>query len=251
MRLLDSKNVFNIQECALAELHDTNVNNAINFIKFGCESLSGPLDIIRSFHNAFRRDISQIDDSVLKIARSGGDLTASLDQLHIVGEILDYHAKGEEAAVFPAVDNLAPLVAKAYIMDHRELDTMVSGLETMRKTPDPLTTARATAVLNSHLKIHLHKEDVHLYPILRERTTESEQASIVGLMSKQVPSDRFPTVVQWLFPLLDLEDRVVVTKVWMTLMPPQVFDGLKLLIKKTVAENWVELTQRIPELYGK
>lgn len=213
--------------------------------------MSGPLDIVHSLHNAFRRDVFQIDDSVFRIARSGGDLTAVLDRLHIVGEILDYHAEGEEAAVFPAVDNVAPLVAKAYIMDHRELDTMVSGLEAMRKAPDHLITARATAVLNSHLRIHLDKEDAYLYPILRERTTESEQASIVGLMSKKVPPDRFPTLVQWLFPLLDLEDRVVVTKGWMTLMPRQVFAGLKPLIRKIAAQNWVELSRRIPELEDK
>ncbi len=211
----------------------------------------GSFDIVRSFHNAFRRDISQIDDSVFKIAHGGGDLTASLDRLHTVGEILDYHAKGEEAAVFPAIDKIIPLMAKAYIMDHRELDTMVSGLEAMRRTPDPLTTARATAVLNSHLKTHLHKEDIYLYPFLRERTTESEQDSIVGLMAKSVPQDRFPTVIQWLFPLLDLEDQVVTTKVWITLMPPQVFNNLKPLIKNAVAENWVEITRRIPILKGK
>ena len=210
--------------------------------------MSGPLDLVRSFHNAFRRDISQIDDSVFKIARSGGDLTASLDRLHTMGEILDNHARGEEMAVFPAVDKVAPLVATAYLMNHRELDTMVNGLEAMRKTPDPLTTARAVAVLRSHLTIHLYKEDVHLYPILRERTIESEQASIVGLMGKTVPPDKYPTAVQWLFPLLGLEDRVAVTKVWMTVLPPQVFNGLKVLIKKAIADNWVELTQRIPEL---
>ena len=67
-------------------------------------------------------------------------------------EVLDYHARGEEAAVFPAVDNVAPLVAKAYLMDHRELDRMVAGLEEMRKAPDPLATARATAALSSHLQ---------------------------------------------------------------------------------------------------
>jgi hypothetical protein len=168
-----------------------------------------------------------------------------------MGEVLDYHARGEEAAVFPAVDNVAPLVAKAYLMDHHELDSMVSGLETMRKTPNPLAAARATAVLNSHLKIHLDKEDAHLYPILREKTPESEQASIVGAMSRKVPPDRFPTLVQWLFPLLDFEDQLVVTKGWMTLMPPQVFANVKPLIKQTVAENWVKLAQRIPELYDK
>jgi iron-sulfur cluster repair protein YtfE (RIC family) len=210
--------------------------------------LSGPIDIVRSFHNAFRRDIFQIDDSVFKITRTGGDLTPIFDRLHTVVEILDYHAKGEEAAVFPAVDNVTPLVAEAYLIDHRELDTMTSRLEAMRRTPDPLTTARATAALASHLRIHLDKEDTHLYPILRERTTESEQASIVGLMAKEVPPDKFPTLVQWLFPLLDIDDRVVVTKGWMTLMPSQVFAGLKPLIREIVAENWVELTRRIPEL---
>jgi len=117
--------------------------------------------------------------------------------LRTVAEILEYHAQGEEAAVFPAVDKLTPLVARAYFLDHRELDKTVNGLETMRKAPDPLITARATAVLESHLRIHLDKEDAHLYPILRERTTESEQASIVGLMSKKVPPERFPALVRW------------------------------------------------------
>ena len=69
-------------------------------------------------------------------------------------------------------------------MDHRELDNMVAGLEEMRKARDPLITAKATAVLSAHLRIHLDKEDAHLYAILRERTTESEQAQIAGLMSK-------------------------------------------------------------------
>ena len=130
--------------------------------------MSGPIDIVRSIHNAFRRDIFQIDDSVSKVARAGEDLTPTFDRLHAIAEVLDYHARGEEAAVFPAVDKVAPLVAEAYFMDHRELDAMVGELEAMRGTPDPLTTARATAVLASHLRIHLDKEDAHLYRILRE-----------------------------------------------------------------------------------
>jgi iron-sulfur cluster repair protein YtfE (RIC family) len=213
--------------------------------------VSGPIDIVRSIHNAFRRDLFQIDTSAFKLARNGGDLTPVFDRLRMVAEILDYHAQGEEAAVFPAVDNLTPLVARAYFLDHRELDTMVNGLETMRKTPNPLTTARATAVLESHLRIHLDKEDAHLYPILRERTTESEQASIVGLMSRKVPPERFPALVQWLIPLLDFDDRVVVAEGWMKLMPPQVFAGLKPLMRKVMAEDWVELTRRIPNLESK
>jgi len=210
--------------------------------------MTGPIDIVLCFHNAFRRDIFQIDDAAYEIARSSGDLTHVLDRLYIMGEILDYHAKGEEEAVFPAVDNVAPLVAKAYLIDHRELDTMVNGLKAMRTAPDALTAARATAALAAHLRIHLYKEDTHLYPIIRERTTEDNQASIVGRMAKKVPPDKTPTLVRWLFPLLGHDDRAVVTRGWMTLMPPQVFTGLKPLIRETVAEDWPELTRRIPEL---
>ena len=210
--------------------------------------LSGSLDIVHCIHNAFRRDVYQIDASAFELARNRGDLTPIFDRLRTVAEVLDYHAQGEEVAVFPAVDKLAPLVARAYFLDHRELDKMVNGLEALRKSPIPLVTARATAVLESHLRIHLDKEDVHLYPILRERTTETEQASIVGLMSKKVPPERFPALIQWLLPLLDLDDRVVVTQGWMKLMPPQVFANLKPLIRKVLAEDWTKLTQRIPNL---
>ena len=212
--------------------------------------MSSPIDVVLCFHNAFRRDIAQIDSLVFDIARSGGNLSPVLDRLHVMDEILDYHARGEEAAVFPAVDNVAPLVAKAYLMDHRELDKMVDMMEAMRlqKSPDPLIASRATAVLNSHLRIHLDKEDAHLYLILREKTTISQQVSIGGIMSSKIPPDRFPTAIKWLLPLLNLGDQVIVTKGWMTLMPPQVFTNVKPLIKSAVAEGWDKLTQVIPEL---
>jgi iron-sulfur cluster repair protein YtfE (RIC family) len=212
--------------------------------------LSSPIDIVLCFHNAFRKDIAQIDSSVLEIARNGGNLSPVLDRLHSMNEILDYHARGEEAAVFPAIDTVAPLVARAYLMDHRELDRMVESLETMRqqKSPDPLQTCRATAVLNSHLRIHLNKEDAHLYPILREKTTLSQQIAIGGIMSSKIPPDRFPTAITWLMPLLDLNDQVTVTKGWMTLMPPQIFANVKPLIKKASPQGWELIVQRIPEL---
>jgi len=213
--------------------------------------LPGPVEIVRALHKAMRQDILQIDNSVLKIAHNGGDFAPVFDRLHILGEVLDYHARGEEAAVFPAVDKVAPLVATPYLMDHRELDNMVHGLGAIRKAPDPLTVARATAVLDSHLRIHLNKEDAYLYPILWERTTEIEQVTIGRLMSQKVPPDKFPLLIKWLFPLLDLDDQVTVTKGWISLMPPPVFATVKPLIEKAVAENWVELTRRIPEIEHK
>lgn len=213
--------------------------------------MSRPIDIIRCFHNAFRRDITQIDDTVTRIAREGGNFTSVLDRLHTMNELLDIHARGEEAAVFPAMDKLLPQVATPYLMDHRELDNMVDDLETIRKDSDPLTTARATAILRSFLRIHLNKEDAHLYRILRERTTDNEQIDIGALMSRSIPPDKYPTMIQWVLPLLDLEDQVIVAKGWANVMPPQVFAGIRPLIEKAVAGNWVKLTTLVPELENK
>lgn len=210
--------------------------------------MSGPIDAVLCFHNAFRRDMSQIDEIAYRLVRSDGDLTDVLNRFHIMGEILDYHARGEEEAVFPAIERLVPLLNKTYILDHRELDRMVSGLEVLRKAPDGLTAARATAVLNQHLRLHLDKEDVFLYPMLRERTSLDEQTSIVRHMGSAVPPDRTPVLIHWLFPLLSNDERTVMIRRWMSLMPPQVFAGLKPLIRDAVGGEWVELNRRIPEL---
>jgi iron-sulfur cluster repair protein YtfE (RIC family) len=205
----------------------------------------GPIDVVRCFHNAFRRDLLEIDEDTLKTVRTRGDLTPILNRMKVTGEILNYHAKGEEEAVFPAVDKVAPLLAKTYVTDHRELDDMVAGLGVMSAATDPLVVARATAVLRSHLRIHLYKEDTYLYPTLRENTGLDEQVSIVGVMARSVPQEKTPLLVRWLFPLLKQDDQVILTKGWMNLMPPQVFSGLKPLIREAVDEDWTELTGRV------
>jgi len=70
-------------------------------------------------------------------------------------------------------------------------------------------------------------------------------------MASKTPPERSPIQVQWLFPLLGLDDQVAVTRVFMLVMPPSVFTMLKPFIKKSVPANWAMLTQRISELSDK
>jgi len=210
--------------------------------------MATPLDAITSIHKAFRNDLAGIDDAAYKAAAGGGDLSVVVDRLRFFSEILRWHADGEEKSVFPTMDRVAPLVARPYFLDHRELDMMTEGLAQVSATSDPLITARATASLNTHLRIHLDKEDAHLYPILRERTSADEQASIVGTMARGVPPERMPELIRWWFPLVGLDDREATISVWKALMPEQVFVGMKPLIRDTIGQDWAELTRRIPGL---
>ena len=208
-----------------------------------------PLDAITVFHNAFRRDLTEIDEAVYKAAANGGDLSPLIDRLQWFTEILDLHAQGEEEVVFPAVNKVAPLVAPLFVTDHREMDIMCAGLEQVVGAPDELAAARASAVLHSHMRIHLAKEDSHLYPILRERISSQDQAPIVGQMAGKVPPQLMPKLVDWLYPLVNQDDRVTMTAVWKGLMPEEIFAGVKQLIQGALgADDWSELTRRVPGL---
>jgi hypothetical protein len=134
------------------------------------------------------------------------------------------------------------------VKDHRGLDSAFDELSMSYSARDALKTARATAVFRFHLGIHLDKEDTHLYRIFRERISLPEQGKALGIMASMIPRDRFPEMVAWMFPLIGHNDRENMTCIWQMMMPAPAFDGVKDLIKKSIGNDWAELTRRIPTL---
>ena len=210
--------------------------------------MAEPVDAIRAIHNAFRNDMERIDTAAFNAAKGKEGLDTIIERFQLFNEILVWHAHGEEAAIFPAVENVAPLVAEAYIWDHHGLDAAFEELNASYGAHDPLKTARATAAFRFHLGIHLDKEDAHLYRIFRERIPMPEQGKAVGIMASLVPKERFPELVAWEFPLIGNDDRENMTRVFQMVMPPPAFAGEKELIKKSIGSDWAELTRRIPTL---
>jgi hypothetical protein len=210
--------------------------------------MTGPLDSVLAFHNAFRADMKKIDSAALGLARGNQDEKPDLERFRFFNEILAWHAHGEELVVFPALDRIAPMLAEPYIADHRGLDAASDALGAAVAAGDALATARASAAFKFHLDIHLRKEDAQVYRLLRERLAAPEQAGITGTLSRSIPQDRFPEAIAWLFPLLAMNDRENVVRTFLTMMPPPVFAGVKQLIRKAIGDDWAELTRRIPEL---
>jgi hemerythrin-like domain-containing protein len=207
-----------------------------------------PIDGITALHNAFRRDMDGIDAAALASARGKDGLAATVERFRFFNEVLAWHAYGEEVAIFPALENVAPLVAEAYEKDHRGLDAAFDALSAAVSVHDAIETARATAAFKFHLGMHLDKEDSHMYRIIRERVSLPEQGKAVGIMSSHVPQDRFPEVVAWMFPLMGDTDRENMTRIWQSVMPPPAFAGARHLIQKAVGDGWGEMVRRMPEL---
>jgi hypothetical protein len=210
--------------------------------------MTGPIDAIMAIHNAFRADMDIIDTAALGSARGKPGLAPTVERFRFFNEVLVWHAHGEELAIFPALEAVAPSVAEAYERDHRGLDAAFDALNKAVSARDSLETARASAAFKFHLDIHLDKEDAHLYRIVRERISMADQGKAAGVMSSTVPQDRFPEVIAWMFPLMGNDDRENMARVWQTVMPAPVFAGAKQLIQKALGNDWAELTRRIPTL---
>jgi len=210
--------------------------------------MTDPVDAIRVFHHAFRNDLGRIDIAALSAAQGKEGLDATIERFRFFNEILVWHAQGEEAAVFPALETVAPLVAEAYVKDHRGLDEAFDELNSSYAVRDPLKTARATAAFRFHMNIHLLKEDTHLYRIFRERISLPEQGNAVGIMAGKIPKERYAEMVGWLFPLIGNDDRETMTRIWQMMMPAPVFAGVKELIRKSIGNDWAELARRIPAI---
>ncbi len=207
-----------------------------------------PLDAIRAIHNAFRKDMAAIDAAAYTAARGGDGSGQVIKRYVFLNEVLVWHATGEEDAVFPALESVAPLVAEAYERDHRGLDSLFESLHKVIDSSDALATARVTAALNFHLDNHLGKEEAHLYRIFNERVSLPSQGAIVGKMARKVPQERFPELVGWIYPLIGLDDRENMTRIWQQALPEPAFAGAIKLIQAAIGNDWDELTRRIPEL---
>ena len=208
----------------------------------------GPIDAVVAIHNAFRADMVAIDEAALASARGAPGLAATVERFRFFNEVLEWHAHGEEIAIFPALEEVAPSVAEAYEKDHRGLDAAFDALSKAVSARDPLETARATAAFRFHLDLHLAKEDTHLYRIIKERVSVPDQGKAVGVMAGAVPADRHPEFVAWLYPLMGDDDRENMTRIWQMAMPPEAFAGSIQLVHRAIGDGWAELTRRIPDL---
>jgi hypothetical protein len=210
--------------------------------------MTGPIDSVVAIHNAFRRDIEAIDAAALDSARGKPGLEATVERFRFLNEVLEWHAHGEDMVILPLLESVAPSVYESYERDHRALDVAFDALNKAVSQRDPLETARATKAFKFHLDVHLDKEDAHMYRLIRERVALPDQGRAVGLMGAEVPLDRFPEVVAWMFPLMGPDDRVNMARAWQMGMPPDAFANAARLIEQVVGDDWPALAVRISDV---
>jgi hypothetical protein len=192
--------------------------------------MESPLRGIRFIHDAICREAEDLE-------RCAKDGPLDPDRVALFEKILRMHAKGEELALFPAIEERAGDVVAPYLLDHREEEEIFAGL----RGPGY---ARAATLLSEHLRLHIKKENEILTPLMERLMTPPEQGAHLGkMMSVFTPAD-MGEVLPWMLNWLSVEERRAYVGMMEKAMPPDRVQGiLGMLRAKLSPEVWQSLSR--------
>lgn len=152
----------------------------------------GATQPIREEHRELLPHIEAIRACAEATDREDADLTKSLDDvLRFLHQHLVPHARAEEAALYPSVEQVmnAPGATATMSRDHHEVVALTHELELLRGSlSDPPTAGqrrdlqRVLYGLYAIVKLHFAKEEEIYLPVLDERLAPDEAARMIEQM---------------------------------------------------------------------
>jgi len=121
------------------------------------------LDAITAIHKRLPQDMQSIDAAALSLARGEHGSETTLERFRYCNQVLVTHAHGEEIAIFPLLEEVAPWSprpTRGTIAHWDEaFDAMERAVARVMRWRPPRQRA-----FKFHLDVHLDKEDSHLLP---------------------------------------------------------------------------------------
>ncbi|XP_075521268.1 LOW QUALITY PROTEIN: zinc finger protein BRUTUS-like [Primulina tabacum] len=167
---------------------------------------SSPVRIFLFFHKAIRAELDGLHRAAMALAmnRSGGDIKQLIDKCHFLRSIYKHHCNAEDEVIFPALDIRVKNVARTYSLEHEGesmlfdhlftlLDNDTSNEESYRRE-----LASCTGALKTSISQHMSKEEEQVFPLLKEKFSFEEQASLVWQFFCSIPVNMMAEFLPWL-----------------------------------------------------
>ena len=188
----------------------------------------GPLRALVFVHTALREELALLAEEAATLAIDGD---GSLDDLRArfdwATEALHFHAVGEDAALFPAIEERFPGAAMAFDDDHRTDEEIVAmmreRLAAWHEEGAAVEFAHLAGTLADRASLHMDQEERLLVPFVEERFSPEEQGAILGGMMAAFPPEFMLRGVPWIFTHLDDELRIRYATALKNAMPPEPF----------------------------
>ncbi|KAL7090978.1 hypothetical protein ACP275_12G076700 [Erythranthe tilingii] len=203
--------------------------------------LSSPIRIFLFFHKAIRAELDGLHRTALALATnsSGGDIKQLAEKCHFLRSIYKHHCNAEDEVIFPALDIRVKNVARTYSLEHEgesvlfdQLFTLL-GNDMINEESYKRELASCTGALQTSISQHMSKEEEQVFPLLKEKFSFEEQASLVWQFLCSIPVNMMAEFLPWLSSSISPDERQDMRKCLHRIIPDE-----KLL--QQIIFNWMD-----------
>ncbi|KAI3817212.1 hypothetical protein L1987_11001 [Smallanthus sonchifolius] len=175
---------------------------------------SSPIHIFLYFHKAIRSELDALHRSAMDFAtNSHVEIDPLLKRYHFLRSIYKHHCNAEDEVIFPALDIRVKNVARTYSLEHEGesvifdqlfalLDSDMQNEESFRRE-----LASCTGALQTSISQHMSKEEEQVIPLLVEKFSFEEQASLVWQFLCSIPVNMMAEFLPWLSASVSSDER--------------------------------------------
>lgn len=175
---------------------------------------SSPIHIFLFFHKAIRSELDALHRSAIDFAtNSHVEIEPLLKRYHFLRSIYKHHCNAEDEVIFPALDIRVKNVARTYSLEHEGesvifdqlftlLDSHMQNEESFRRE-----LASCTGALQTSISQHMSKEEEQVLPLLVEKFSFEEQASLVWQFLCSIPVNMMAEFLPWLSASVSSDER--------------------------------------------
>ncbi|KAI5382898.1 zinc finger protein BRUTUS [Lathyrus oleraceus] len=170
-----------------------------------CSKLDSPILIFLFFHKAIRNELDVLHRLAMAFATGNrSDIQPLFERYRFLSSIYRHHSNAEDEVIFPALDRRVKNVAKTYSLEHKGesnlFDHLFELLNSSIKNDEsfPRELASCTGALQTSVSQHLAKEEEQVFPLLIEKFSLEEQASLVWQFLCSIPVNMMAEFLPWL-----------------------------------------------------
>ncbi|KAJ6387263.1 hypothetical protein OIU78_017053 [Salix suchowensis] len=143
------------------------------------EDTKSPILIFLYFHKAIRNELDSLHRLALAFAtgHQNVEIKPLFQRYRFLRLVYKYHSNAEDEVIFPALDNRVKNVANSYSLEHK---------------------ASCTGALQTSLSQHMAKEEQQVFPLLIEKFSVEEQASLIWQFICSIPVNMLAEFLPWL-----------------------------------------------------
>ncbi|KAL5539305.1 hypothetical protein UlMin_045416 [Ulmus minor] len=199
-----------------------------------------PLLIFLLFHKAIRKELDALHRLAMAFATGKrSDIRPLLERYHFLRSIYKHHSNAEDEVIFPALDIRVKNVAQTYSLEHKGesnlFDDLFGLLSSSSQNDEifPRELASCTGALQTSVSQHMAKEEEQVFPLLSEKFSMEEQASLVWQFLCSIPVNMMAEFLPWLSSSISPDEYRDLRKCLCKIVPDE-----KLLRK--VIFTWME-----------